>query len=131
MKSEVPKINGGVITSKLGETKQFYTEVLGFKVKYESDWYCLMHCPDNSDSEIAFLSPNHPSQARIFQSEYSGSGVWFTYEVKDVDSEYKRLQALDIPIELDLRDEDWGDRHFAIKDPNGVGIDVVTHSHHK
>ena len=70
MKTELKKINGGVITSKLKETKRFYTEILGFKIKYEADWYCLMHCPDNPGSEIAFLTPNHPSQAPIFQSEY-------------------------------------------------------------
>ncbi len=26
---------------------------------------------------------------------------------------------------VQLRDEDWGERHFAIKDPNGIGIDFV------
>jgi len=124
-----PKINGGVITSKLAETKKFYTEVLGFEVKYEADWFCLLHCPKNPSSEIAFLAPNHPSQAPIFQNEYSGNGIWFTYEVADVDAEYKRIKELGTPIEVELRDEEWGDRHFAVKDPNGVGVDVVTHTH--
>jgi uncharacterized glyoxalase superfamily protein PhnB len=31
-----------------------------------------------------------------------------------------------IPLEFDLREEVWGDRHFAIRDPNGIGIDFVT-----
>jgi len=26
---------------------------------------------------------------------------------------------------MDLRDEPWGDRHFALRDPNGVGVDIV------
>jgi uncharacterized glyoxalase superfamily protein PhnB len=24
-----------------------------------------------------------------------------------------------------LRDEPWGDRHFAVVDPNGIGVDVL------
>jgi len=26
------------------------------------------------------------------------------------------------------KDEPWGDRHFAIVDPNGIGIDILTYS---
>lgn len=29
---------------------------------------------------------------------------------------------------IGIRDEPWGDRHFAIKDPNGIGIDIVTYT---
>jgi len=38
------------------------------------------------------------------------------------------MRSKNIPIEIELRDEPWGDRHFAIKDPNGIGIDIVTYS---
>ena len=31
-----------------------------------------------------------------------------------------------MPIVLSLRNEAWGDRHFSIVDPNGIGIDIVT-----
>ena len=33
-----------------------------------------------------------------------------------------------VKIEIEIRDEPWGDRHFAILDPNGIGIDIVTYS---
>jgi uncharacterized glyoxalase superfamily protein PhnB len=29
---------------------------------------------------------------------------------------------------IELGDEPWGDRHFAIVDPNGIGIDLVKYS---
>lgn len=41
---------------------------------------------------------------------------------------YRDLKAKDVQIHIDLRDEPWGDRHFAIQDPNGVGIDIVTYT---
>ena len=121
------KMNAGVITEKLEETKDFYTEVLDFGVSFENEFYLLLHTPGKS-GELSFLKPNHPSQRPIFQSEFSGEGVYLTIEVEDVDSLYEAIKGKGIPIEIDLRDEPWGDRHFAIKDPNGIGIDIVTYS---
>jgi uncharacterized glyoxalase superfamily protein PhnB len=40
---------------------------------------------------------------------------------------YEQLKLKKIPIAITLRDEPWGDRHFAIVDPNGIGIDIVTY----
>ncbi|MGS2739103.1 VOC family protein [Sinomicrobium sp. M5D2P17] len=118
------KLNAGIITQKLTETKEFYTEVLGFGVTFENDFYLLLHTPDH-ESEISFLMPDHSSQQALFHPAFGGQGVYFTIEVEDVDKIYRELKAKDIPISIELRDEPWGDRHFAIKDPNGVAIDIV------
>lgn len=121
------KLNAGIITEKLQETKKFYTQTLGFGVTFENDFYLLLHSP-NKSSEISFLLPNHPSQKPIFQSAFNGKGVYLTIEVENVDYYYKQLKEKGIPIEIELRNEPWGDRHFAIIDPNGIGIDIVTYS---
>lgn len=49
-------------------------------------------------------------------------------DVEDVDAEYRRIKGLGIPIETEIRDEPWGDRHFVVVDPNGIGVDVVQHA---
>lgn len=121
------KLNAGIITEKLQETKKFYTEVLDFGVSFENEFYLLLHTPNNS-AEISFLQPNHPSQKPIFQSAFSGKGVYLTIEVENVDEVYKELKDKGVQIEIEIRDEPWGDRHFAIKDPNGIGIDIVTYT---
>jgi catechol 2,3-dioxygenase-like lactoylglutathione lyase family enzyme len=121
------KLNAGIITSKLKESKAFYSNVLNFGITFENDFYVLMHTPDH-ESEIAFLLPDHPSQQPIFQTAFAGKGMFLTIEVDQVDDYYKRIKALGIPIEIELRDEPWGDRHFAIVDPNGVGIDIVKYT---
>jgi hypothetical protein len=43
--------------------------------------------------------------------------MWLVFDVKDVDAEYKRIQGMGVPIEVALRDEPWGDRHFVLVDP--------------
>ncbi|MFK8267110.1 VOC family protein [Capnocytophaga cynodegmi] len=121
------KLNAGIITEKLAETKAFYTEILNFGVSFENEFYLLLHTP-NQEAEISFLFPNHPSQQPIFQKPFQNQGVYLTIEVENVDEVYKELKNKSIPIEIELRNEPWGDRHFAIKDPNGIGIDIVTYT---
>jgi catechol 2,3-dioxygenase-like lactoylglutathione lyase family enzyme len=121
------KLNAGILTEKLSESKTFYTERLGFGVTFENDFYLLMHTP-NRQAELSFLLPHHSSQQPFFHKPYNGQGMYLTIEVDDVDSIYKDLKSKGVEIKVELRDEPWGDRHFAIEDPNGVGIDIVKYS---
>jgi hypothetical protein len=45
------KLNAGILTTKLAESKTFYTNHLGFGVTFENEFYLLMHTP-NRESEI-------------------------------------------------------------------------------
>jgi uncharacterized glyoxalase superfamily protein PhnB len=54
--------------------------------------------------------------------------VYLTIEVDDVDKIYSELKKKGISIKIELRNEPWGDRHFAIEDPNDVNIDIVKYS---
>lgn len=121
------KLNAGVITPNLQETKTFYTKHLGFGITFENDFYILLHTPDH-ESEISFLLPDHPSQQPFFHQRFQGKGMYLTIEVDDVDKIYNKLKQQGVPIKIDIRNEPWGDRHFAIEDPNGVGIDIVKYS---
>lgn len=121
------KLNAGIITEKLEATKAFYTETLGFGIAFENDFYLLMHTPDGS-AQLSFLKPNHPSQQPIFRPAFNGKGVYLTIEVEDVDKIYEQLKKEETEIVFEIRSESWGDRHFAVEDPNGVGIDIVTYT---
>ena len=124
------KLNAGIITAKLAESKAFYTSMLGFGVTFENEFYLLLHTPDHSD-EISFLLPDHASQQPLFQKAFKGEGVYLTIEVDNVDDLYQQLKDKGAEIKIELRDEPWGDRHFAISDPNGVGIDIVKYQTQK
>ena len=121
------KLNAGILTEKIAETKKFYTGVLNFGVSFENEFYLLLHTPDK-ESEISFLLPNHPSQQPFFHKPFQGQGVYLTIEVDDADELYALLKDKGVTIKIDIRDEPWGDRHFAIEDPNGIGIDIVKYS---
>jgi catechol 2,3-dioxygenase-like lactoylglutathione lyase family enzyme len=125
-KQRFMKINAGITTIKLQETKAFYQRVLQLDVLFENDFYILMQTPDGQPV-LSFLEAEHPTQQPIFKSLYPGKGMYLTIEVPDADAEYKRIAALGVKIEVPLRDEPWGDRHFSFYDPNGIGIDMVTY----
>jgi uncharacterized glyoxalase superfamily protein PhnB len=55
------------------------------------------------------------------------AGLILNFEVEDVDAAYQRLvKDASLPVLVDIRSEDWGQRHFITTDPNGVLIDVIT-----
>lgn len=120
------KFNAGIISGNFESTKRFYTQTLGWHIDFENDFYMLLGT--TSGSQISFLLPNHPSQQPLFQHEFNGNGLYITVEVPDVDAMYDQIKASGTPIAIELRDEPWGDRHFAIVDPNGIGVDIVTHT---
>jgi len=121
------KLNAGIVTNKLAETKAFYTTILGFGITFENEFYLLLHTP-NKETEISFLLPNHISQQPFFHKAFQGQGMYLTIEVDDVDKIYNQLKKKGVTIQIEIRDETWGDRHFAIQDPNGIGIDIVKYS---
>ena len=54
------------------------------------------------------------------------TGLILNFEVEDVDAEYERLVIHEkLPLHLDIRDEEFGQRHFIVSDPNGVLIDMI------
>ena len=121
------KLNVGIITQYINESKTFYIDKLGFEIVFENEWFLLISTPDGKYN-LAFMIPDHPSQKPIFQNEFNGKGIFITIEVQNVDEKYEEIKKLNIPIEVEIRDEEWGDRHFAIVDPNGIGIDFVTNN---
>jgi uncharacterized glyoxalase superfamily protein PhnB len=121
------KLNAGIVTSKLSETKEFYTKVLNFGVSFENEFYLLLHTPNQQD-EISFLLPNHPTQNQLFKPSFMGTGMYLTIHVENVDQEYHRIKSLGFHIAIEMKNEPWGDRHFAVVDPNGIGVDIVTYT---
>lgn len=125
--SEKMKLNAGIVTDKFTETKEFYTKVLDFGVTFENEFYLLLHTPDH-EAQLSFLLPNHPTQQPLFHKPFRGEGMYLTIEVEDIDALYSKVKESGTTIALDIRDEPWGDRHFAIVDPNGIGIDLVRYT---
>ena len=119
-----PKNSFPVFTVKnLDVAKSFYTENLDFDVVFSGDWY--IHLISKSGVQVGFLLPDQPTQPPIFQMPYDGEGVIFSLEVENADTAFAAAKSKSLNIVLELRSEDWGQRHFCIQDPNGIYLDIV------
>ena len=118
------KIYPLIITEKIKEAVVFYKENFDFIAVFERDWYVqLLH--EKSGSEIAFMTTNVENQPVELHSGFNGKGIVLSLEVEDVADEWNRLKDKNLNVIVELRDEEWGQRHFIITDPAGVYVDVV------
>jgi uncharacterized glyoxalase superfamily protein PhnB len=101
----------------------FYQTHFGFKPFFAIDWYVHLQHADYPTVNLAFVAANHESVPA--GSRKPASGVILNFEVEDPDAVYEKILAAGIPVLHTLRDEDFGQRHFIIVDPNGVMIDVI------
>ena len=112
-----------ICTQNLEQLKEYYMTLFEFELTFDSDWYVSLKFKQEPRFELALLDPSLESLPEAFQK--SVQGLLINMEVEDVDKEYKRLTSFRPDIVLDIRTEEWGQRHFIIKDPAGVLIDVI------
>lgn len=111
------------IVKNLDSAKSFYTNNFGFNVAFQNEWY--LHLVSKSGIQVAFMLPDQPTQPEIFKKQYNGSGLIFSLEVDNADLAYAYAKDNSLTIVLNLRSEEWGQRHFALQDPNGIYVDIV------
>jgi catechol 2,3-dioxygenase-like lactoylglutathione lyase family enzyme len=115
-----------ILTAEVAATAQFYRNYFGFETVFEAEWYVsLRSAASEAAFELAILEAGHPTVPA--GRSQTVQGLILNFEVEDVDREYERLIVQGrLPLKLDIRDEEFGQRHFITCDPNGVLIDVIT-----
>ncbi|MGD9481940.1 VOC family protein [Streptomyces sp. TRM70308] len=113
-------------TDRVAQSRDFYTRLLGFEVTFEADWYVSLRRADPArPHELALLDRTHPTLPAAYREPVRG--LLLNFEVTDVDAEWERLVVRGgLKPELELRTEDFGQRHFIVADPGGVLVDVIT-----
>lgn len=111
------------VVADLAAARSFYTEHFAFTAVFANDWY--LHLVSASGVQIGFMLPDQPTQPEFFRQIYAGRGAIFSLEVEDADAAFAAARTAGLDIVLDLRSEDWGQRHFCIEDPNGLHLDIV------
>ena len=112
-----------LIVKDLEKAKSFYVTNFDFSIAFQNEWY--LHMVSGSGIQVAFMLPEQPTQPEMFQKQYDGNGYILSLEVDDADQAYSHAKNSALDIVLELRSEEWGQRHFTIKDPNGIYVDVV------
>ncbi|MDQ6420561.1 glyoxalase/bleomycin resistance/extradiol dioxygenase family protein [Paenibacillus sp. LHD-117] len=115
-----------ILTEQVAVTSAFYVNHFGFEKVFEADWYISLRMSGSDiPFELAILDSTHATIPEAYRTGVKG--LILNMEVEDVDAEYERLiTRAKLPLQLDIRDEAFGQRHFIVSDPNGVLIDVIT-----
>ena len=112
-----------ICTNKLIESRDFYMGYFNFEITFEADWYISLRSKESPVYELALMNYEHPSLPK--ECRQPAKGLLLNFEVPDVDQEYDRLKKIGLSMVFDLKSEEWGQRHFITKDPNGLLIDVI------
>jgi predicted enzyme related to lactoylglutathione lyase len=105
------------------QTAGFYTELFGFEIMFRNvDWYIQLALPGNPAVQFGII--RRTSSFLPPQLQLPAQGMIFTIQVDDVDSVYQEVKTRGHPIVQALRDEEFGQRHFLLKDPNGLIVNV-------
>lgn len=112
---QTKRFDATISTNKMRQSKEFYMKHFGFKLVYESDWYIELIAADLPIG-VSFTLPQRE------EGEFFQKGLILSFEVDDVDAEYRRLTAAGLEIVQDMADKPWGERSFVVDDPNGVHL---------
>jgi catechol 2,3-dioxygenase-like lactoylglutathione lyase family enzyme len=112
-----------LVSSDVGGARRFYERHFGLVVRFESDWYVQLGHPTNPAFELGVMTMRHESLPAAAQTP--AAGVLLSFEVTDATAEHARLTDLGVEFVHGLRDEAWGQRHFIIRGPDGVFVDVI------
>lgn len=112
------------ITKNLKGTVSFYEQYFGFTKLFESTFFVLLQSPGEQKFNIAFMDEEHPTSPPSPKA-FNGNGSFLTLEVEDADALYNDLKKRGLTIAYQLKDEPWGQKRFAVIDPNNLWVDVV------
>ena len=112
-----------LMTGDVAGTANFYIKHFRFESHFDAGWYVHLRSAEDRDMNLAIVQGDHETIPE--EGRGRASGLLINFEVKDVDAVHDRLVKEGLPILLSLRDEDFGQRHFITRDPNGVLIDVI------
>ncbi len=107
-------------------SRDFYAAMFDLEVSVElDDWYLQLKAADDARLNIGFVKPGSELFAGR-QPSSALSGIVLTVHVDDVDEAYGRATRLGADVAAAIRDEEHGQRHFLVVDPNGLLLNVMS-----
>ncbi len=109
-------LSAAFTTKKIELTRDFYQKYFNAEVTFDCGWYVNLQFSDEKTC-LQFMSPKSTEQ-----KVSNGEGLVYNIAVDDVDKEHERLVRSGLQVVMPLEDHPWGDRGFAIKDPNSITL---------
>ena len=108
---------------RVAASSAFLVEHFGFREEMTADGFASLSRED-AGMHVIFLRRGLATLPE--DQRWAGvAGVILAFVVDDLEGELARLQAEGVPITMPLTAEEWGERAFQVRDPNGVIVQLV------
>ena len=101
----------------------FLQQHFGFREEMSADGFASLTREDVG-LNVVFLRRGLPTLPAD-QRHVHAAGLILAFVVDDLEGELARLQAEGVVITMPLTAEEWGERAFQVRDPNGVIVQLV------
>ena len=101
----------------------FLVDHFGFHEEMAADGFASLTRAD-AGMNIIFLRRGLSTLPEDQRNDQA-TGLILAFVVDDLEGELTRLHAEDVAITMPLTEEEWGERAFQVRDPNGVIIQLV------
>lgn len=108
-----------ITTAQVEASRDFYVRHFGAKVAFDCGWYVNLEFGGKA-AALQFMAPQ-PGQPLC-----NPAGLTYNFCVADVDAEYRALMLAGLVAVMPLEDHPWGDRGFAVQDPNGIVLYIYS-----
>ena len=101
----------------------FLVEHFGFHEEMSADGFASL-AREDVGMNVIYLRRGLPTLPADQRDEHA-TGLILAFVVEDLEGELARLQSEGVAITMPLTEEDWGERAFQVRDPNGVIVQLV------
>jgi uncharacterized glyoxalase superfamily protein PhnB len=101
----------------------FLAEHFGFREAMAAPGFASL-ARDDAGMNVIYLARGLPTLPADQRDEHA-TGLILAFVVDDLEAELARLQREGVAITMPLTVEEWGERAFQVRDPNGVIVQLV------
>ncbi|MDH6224986.1 VOC family protein [Streptomyces sp. MJP52] len=101
----------------------FLKDHFGFHEAMAADGFASL-TRDDLAMNVVFLRRGLESLPADQRDDHA-QGLILAFEVDDLEGELARLEAEGVTVTMPLTEEEWGERAFQVRDPNGVIVQLV------
>jgi uncharacterized glyoxalase superfamily protein PhnB len=101
----------------------FLVEHFGFHQRMAADGFTSV-ARDDAGMNVVFLRRGLATLPAD-QRDTHAQGLILAFVVDDLEGELARLESERVAITMPLTEEDWGERAFQVRDPNGIIVQLV------
>jgi uncharacterized glyoxalase superfamily protein PhnB len=101
----------------------FLVRHFGFREVMSADGFASL-ARDDAGMNVIFLRRGLATLPAD-QRDTHAAGLILAFVVDDLEGELRRLTGEGVAITMPLTEEEWGERAFQVRDPNGVVVQLV------